>query len=254
MRNKDLYRRRRHEKNGAWRGVVILLVGVFLLLHNLDIDLHLPRWVVSWQMLIMGIGTILWIKSECKNVGGLIMIAVGAVFMVREYFFLPFDIDRFLWPTLLIIVGLLFIVFRPDHRNPKSLDDLDDTTAKVVPDLYPVDEDYINAQILFSGENRLIVSKNFKGGRISAVFGGVDVNLLQADFDGVVVLNCDCVFGGVELVVPSNWEVKILTKSVFGGVEDKRPVELLGSNPNKVLMIKGSCIFGGIEIKSYSRF
>jgi predicted membrane protein len=253
MRNKDLYKRRRHEKNGAWRGVVILLVGVFLLLHNLDIDLDLPRWLVSWQMLIMGIGAILWIKSECKNVGGLIMIAVGAVFMVKEYFYLPFDIARFIWPVLLIIIGLLFIIFRPGN-NPKSLDldDDDDTTAKVVPDLYPVDEDYINAQILFSGENRLIVSKKFKGGRISAVFGGCDVNLLQADFDGVISLDCDCIFGGVELVVPSNWEVKIMTKSVFGGVEDKRPIELIGSNPNKVLIIKGSCIFGGIEIKSYS--
>lgn len=252
MRNKDLYRRGRHEKNGAMRGVVILLVGVFLLLRNLDIDLNLPRWLISWQMLIMLIGGILWFKSECKNVGGLIMIAVGAVFMIREYFFLPFDIDRFLWPALLIIIGLLFIIFRPDNKIPKSPDDFVDSTAKVVPDLFPVDEDYINAQVLFSGENRLIVSKNFKGGRISAVFGGCDVNLLQADFEGVIVLDCQCVFGGVELVVPANWEVKILTKSVFGGVEDKRPIELIGSNPNKVLMIKGNCTFGGIEIKSYS--
>lgn len=251
MQNKDSYRRRRHEKNGAMRGVVILLIGVFLLLHNLDIDLHLPAWLISWQMLIIAIGAILWLKSECKNVGGLIMMAVGTVFMIREYIYLPFDIDRFIWPALLIVIGLLFIIFRPGS-TPKSLDISDDTEAKVVPDLYPVDEDYINAQILFGGENRLIVSKHFKGGRISAVFGGCDVNLLQADFDGVIALNCQCIFGGVELVVPSNWEVKIMTNSVFGGVEDKRPVELLGSNPNKVLLVKGSCIFGGIEIKSYS--
>lgn len=246
MRNKDIYRRRRHEQHGAVRGFIILLVGVFLLLHNLDLDI--PDWIGSWQILVMSIGLILWVKSEFKNIGGVIMIAVGGIFMVRDYVDLPFDIARFIWPVVLIVVGLLFIIFRPSY-NPKSLDE-DDT--KVVPDLYPVDEDYINAQILFSGENRLIVSKKFKGGRISTVFGGCDVNLLQADFDGVIELNCQCVFGGVELVVPSNWEVKIMTNSVFGGVEDKRPVELLGSNPNKVLMIKGSCVFGGIEIKSYS--
>ncbi|RFM31995.1 hypothetical protein DXN04_24720 [Chitinophaga silvisoli] len=233
------------------RGVVILLVGVFLLLHNLDMDLHLPSWLISWQMLIIVIGGILWLRSECKNVAGLIMMAVGTVFIIREYFYLPFDIDRFIWPALLIIVGLLFIIFRPGS-NPKSLGIGDDTEAKVIPDLFPVDEDFINAQILFSGENRLIVSKKFKGGRISTIFGGCDVNLLQADFNGAIELNCQCIFGGVELVVPSNWEVKIITNSIFGGVEDKRPIELLGSNPDKVLLIKGSCIFGGIEIKSYS--
>lgn len=247
MRNKDLYRRRKHEKNGAMRGVVILLVGVFLLLHNLD--LNIPRWIVSWQTLIMGIGIIIWFKSECRNVGGLIMVVVGTVFMIKEYFYLPYDLNRFIWPGVLIMIGLLFIVFRPGP-NKKYLDE--DDEPKVVPEMYPVDEDYINADVIFSGENRLIVSKNFKGGRISAIFGGCDVNLLQADFDGMIVLNCDCVFGGVELVVPANWEVKIMTSSVFGGVEDKRPIELIGANPNKVLMIKGSCVFGGIEIKSYS--
>ncbi|MBP1651714.1 MAG: putative transrane protein [Bacteroidetes bacterium] len=247
MRNRDFYGRRKHEKNGALRGVIILLVGVFLLLHNLDLDI--PEWIVSWQMLIMGIGLMIWIKSELRNVGGLIMMLIGSIFLIREYFYLPFDVDRFLWPGLLIIIGLLFIVFRPGSHK-KYLDE--DDEPKVVPDLYPEDEDYINADVVFSGENRLIVSKKFKGGRISAVFGGCDVNLLQADFDGTIVLNCDCVFGGVELVVPANWEVKIMTSSVFGGVEDKRPIELIGANPNKVLIIKGSCVFGGIEIKSYS--
>ncbi|WP_343673709.1 DUF5668 domain-containing protein [Chitinophaga sp.] len=230
------------------KGFIILLVGVFLLLHNLDLDI--PRYIVSWQMLIMGIGLILLAKSEFKNVGGLIMIVVGGVFMIKEYFALPLDLNRFLWPVLLILVGLLFIIFRPGSRK-KYLDD-EEKEYKVVPDLYPEGEDYINADIVFSGENRLIVSKQFKGGRISTVFGGCDVNLLQADFEGTIVLNCDCVFGGVELVVPANWEVKIMTSSVFGGVEDKRPIELIGSNPNKVLIIKGSCVFGGIEIKSYS--
>lgn len=247
MRNKDFYRQRKHEKNGAFRGVIILLVGVFLLFHNLD--LNIPEWIVSWQMLIIGIGIMIWIKSEFRNVGGVIMILLGSVFMVREYFYLPFDVDRFIWPGFLIIIGLLFIVFRPSSHK-KYLDE--DEEPKVVPDLYPADEDYINADVVFSGENRLIVSKKFKGGRISAVFGGCDVNLLQADFDGTIVLNCDCVFGGVELVVPANWEVKIMTSSVFGGVGDKRPIELIAANPNKVLIIKGSCVFGGIEIKSYS--
>lgn len=243
MHNKDAYRKFKHEKHGAMRGVIFLLVGVFLLLHNLDLDL--PRWIISWQMLVMGIGLILLIKSAFRNIGGLIMIIVGAVFMVKEHFYLPFHIVRFIWPVILIIVGLAFIIFRPKKYNKYE-------EFKEVPEIFPVDEDHINTSIIFSGENRLIVSKNFKGGHISTVFGGCDINMLQADFEGTITLECECIFGGVELVVPSNWEVKVMTSSVFGGVEDKRPIELVGNNPNKVLIIKGNCVFGGIEIKSYA--
>jgi predicted membrane protein len=243
MRNKDSYRQGRHEKHGALRGVIFLLVGVFLLLHNLDLDL--PRWVISWQMLVAAIGLILLVKSSFRNIGGLIMIGVATIFMVKEYFFLPYNVIRFIWPVILISLGLIFIIFRPKQCNKR-------TPFKEVPDLIPVDEDYINSSVIFSGENRLIVSKNFKGGSISAIFGGCDINMLQADFEGTITLECECIFGGLELVVPSNWEVKIMTTSVFGGVEDKRPVELIGNNPNKVLIIKGNCVFGGIEIKSYA--
>lgn len=243
MRNKDSYGKARNEKHGALRGVMFLLVGVFLLLHNLDLDL--PRWVISWQMLVMVIGVILLVKSSFKNIGGVIMIGVATVFMVKEYFYLPYNVVRFIWPVILIVLGLVFIIFRPKQYDKC-------TPFKEVPDIYPADEDHINTSIIFSGENRLIVSKNFKGGHISAIFGGCDVNMLQADFEGTITLECECIFGGVELVVPSNWEVKVMTNSVFGGVEDKRPIELIGNNPNKVLIIKGNCVFGGIEIKSYA--
>jgi predicted membrane protein len=97
-----------------------------------------------------------------------------------------------------------------------------------------------------------VVSKDFKGGKVNAVFGGVDVNLTQADFSGTIVIEADCVFGGVEIVVPSNWNVKVDMNTIFGGVEDNRPVEMMSNNPDKILIIKGSCVFGGVEIKSYN--
>jgi hypothetical protein len=97
-----------------------------------------------------------------------------------------------------------------------------------------------------------VVSKNLKGGKVTAIFGGADINMLQADFQGVIELDATCIFGGLELIVPSNWNVKVDITTVLGGVEDKRPVELIGDNPDKVLLLKGTCIFGGVEIKSYA--
>jgi hypothetical protein len=115
-----------------------------------------------------------------------------------------------------------------------------------------VSDEYLDVTAVFSGVNRVVVSKDFKGGTATAVFGGTDINLTQADFNGTIEIEANCVFGGVEIVVPSNWNVKVKMDTVFGGVEDNRPVEMMSNNPDKVLVIKGTCVFGGVEIKSYN--
>ncbi|HEY0610067.1 MAG TPA: LiaF domain-containing protein, partial [Chitinophaga sp.] len=112
-------------------------------------------------------------------------------------------------------------------------------------------DDLVNALAVFGGDNRVVLSKNFQGGDITSIFGGSEVNFTQADFTGTVVVEATAVFGGIELIVPANWEVKMEVNTIFGGVEDKRPVELMGPNPDKMLVIRGTCVFGGIEIKSY---
>ncbi|MOA33851.1 hypothetical protein D3C78_1551840 [compost metagenome] len=64
-------------------------------------------------------------------------------------------------------------------------------------------------------------------------------------------MDIENVFGGTKLLVPANWEVKVETVSVFGGVNDKRPVMPASDAPSKIMIIKGTCVFGGIDIKSY---
>jgi predicted membrane protein len=77
--------------------------------------------------------------------------------------------------------------------------------------------------------------------------------MAQADFSAPsVVLDCRVAFGGVELIVPSNWEVKNEISSSFGSVEDERSIQANISNETrKILILRGSCSFGSVEIKSY---
>ena len=55
-------------------------------------------------------------------------------------------------------------------------------------------------------------------------------------------------FGGAEIIVPENVNIKVNTFSLFGGVSDKRVLK--NSDENTVpLLVNGFCMFGGADIK-----
>ena len=82
------------------------------------------------------------------------------------------------------------------------------------------------------------------------MFGGSELDFTNADINGVAVCDFMVAFGWMELIVPSNWDVKTEMTAILGGIEDKRS-NTSNTDPNKRLILKGTCMFGGVEIKSY---
>ena len=113
------------------------------------------------------------------------------------------------------------------------------------------EKDFIDSTSFFGGTKKNIVSKNFRGGDITNIFGGCEIDLTQADISGTVKLDLTQIFGGTKLVVPSNWLVKVEMDAFFGGVDDKRRMQHVQGNADKTLILHGTSIFGGIEIQSY---
>jgi len=70
--------------------------------------------------------------------------------------------------------------------------------------------------------------------------------------EGTNILDVTALFGGMEITVPRDWKVIVNVTSVFGGVDDKRVINVnqVYEN-NKILVIKGAAIFGGCELKTY---
>jgi cell wall-active antibiotic response 4TMS protein YvqF len=119
--------------------------------------------------------------------------------------------------------------------------------APVDPEL--MREEELEIVSVFSAVNRKVFSKNFVGGEIVCVFGGSEVNLMNADIlQGPITVEVVCVFGGATLFIPPNWNVRSQMGSVFGGVDDKRKNAL--PDPSKTIIVTGVCIFGGLEIKT----
>ncbi|MBW8685153.1 LiaF transmembrane domain-containing protein [Chitinophaga rhizophila] len=276
LRKDEARRQKRNSRCGNrenhWynKGLIFLLIGLFLFLRTMDLDL--PVWAVSWQMLLIVIGLIIWTVSLFRNWGGLIVTLVGAVFFAKQYMVVDYNVTRFLWPTVFVIIGLALIFRRRQEVSSKNNDIAGKTSDDssnysssesgsltkekyVVPPTELSSEDVINSTVIFSGEERVVVSKNFRGGNVTAIFGGAEYNLIQADFKDRIELEVTCIFGGVEITLPTNWDVRVeMDTIILGGVSDKRPVELLANagNSDKILVIKGTCILGGIEIKSYN--
>jgi len=109
----------------------------------------------------------------------------------------------------------------------------------------------VEATAIFGGSHQTVFSKNFKGGDVTAVFGGADINLTQADFNETVKLDVTAVFGGIKLIVPQNWAVRSNVTAIFGSVEDKRGSLMPNAEIQKTLILDGTAMFGGIEIKSF---
>lgn len=234
-----------------YTGIILILVGAVILLKRVGV--YIPSWLYDWSAIIVLVGIISGIKVKFRGVSWIIMIAVGLFFLSDELI-KDVEIRRFLWPGLIIGIGILFI-FRPKMSSlsqdplfnfkPKQKDENEN-------EFPPSSEDRIDSTSVFGEVKKMVTSKNFKGGEVVCFMGGSQINLSQADIQGPVFLEVTIVFGGAKLVVPPNWEVRSETVAVFAGIEDKRNL-LPGSkfDPDKVLILSGTSVFGGIEIKSY---
>ena len=223
-------------------GILIILAGLFILLNQLDLlSPTVANVFISWQMLLIAIGLYNVLFSESR-VFGFILIVVGGFFLLPEIFTLPYNFRRNFWPVLLILVGI-FILFKAGVLgNRNSMD-----RSVVQGELEFFDE--VN---IFSGSEKKINYKNFKGGKITSIFGGSDIDLTGSEMaPGKNVLEVFYMFGGSSIRVPHDWVVVNNVTAILGGFSDKRtnPV-LTDSGAEKVLVIQGLVIFGGGEIKS----
>ncbi|MCC7402582.1 MAG: hypothetical protein IT214_13970 [Chitinophagaceae bacterium] len=236
-------------------GIIFLLIGAVFFLKAARFPL--PDWLISWQMLLIVIGFFVGVRHRFSGISWLILIVIGLVFMA-QYAFPDVQMQRYTWPAIMIILGLVFIIRGGLHiSSSRNFNNSQGGSSGITGDpstqsgAYSTEDDYIKTTAIFGGTKKNILSKKFRGGDIVNVFGGTELNLSQADIEGEAVMEITAIFGGCKLVIPSNWTVKSDAAAIFGGIEDKRPVVSVAEGEQKILRLRGTVIFGGIDIKSY---
>ena len=237
-------------------GVIIVAVGVALLLRN--IGFLLPNWLFTWPMILILVGIYTGFKHNFKNNSWLIVTGIGTFFLIQK--FIPsLHLEPYFWPLIIIAIGIIYILNPSkkfyNRRQTSSNDALDisaTTSWQGFTKNKTVDSnDEFKISSIFSGVKRNIITKNFKQGQITCIFGGAEIDMTQADMEETSVLRLDVAFGGVEILVPANWVVQNEIQGMFHGVEDKRYNNTGTIDASKILILRGSCLFGGVEIKSY---
>ena len=243
IRNRDGYRFRDGRKFG---GVIVVVVGALLLARETGADI--PSWIFSWPMFLIVLGFYIGVRHHFKNPGFMIPMAIGTVFLIDRM--IPnVELHDYLWPVIIIGVGLAMILRSRSRRENDSLFTILD---KGIANPNKSDSGLFETVTIFGENKHQVLSKDFKGGESVCVFGGTEINLMQADINGRIPLELVQVFGGTKLIVPAHWKVEseeVVT--IFGGLNDKRHFNNTVTDDTKVLVIRGTSIFGGIDIKSF---
>ncbi|PTB92362.1 hypothetical protein C9994_14210 [Marivirga lumbricoides] len=232
--------------NNITAGIILLTVGVFMLLERLDI-FDITR-LLTWPVIIIVVGVIILVRNRMNNGFGLFLVLLGSFFLLKREGWLPYGYETYVIPVALIILGIYFLLI----RNMRSSNDdwaLDQELSKRK-DKFADDSDVLRAEALFGSVRRIMLSKNFKGGKVSSTFGSAFIDLSSVELQEDATLHFEVTFGGVKLFIPSDWELKTDVSNTFASVEDKRVFPPAGEATHKILKLTGSVTFGSLEIMS----
>lgn len=227
-------------RGGIVTGGIFILVGLAFLLDRLGIISINNLWRF-WPLLLIFAGALNF--TSRRGAWGLVSILAGVVLQLNELGITHVGWATF-WPLLLIAFGLLIMwgSFGWSSKRPVSTSTSGDPRTT------------LNEAVVFGGLERRMTTPDFQGGDITAIFGGIELDLTEANMQAnEATLAITAIFGGVEVRVPPTWQVAFRGAPIFGGIEDKTRsarVDDPASTNLKTLVITGAVIFGGLEIKN----
>ena len=222
--------------SGILWGIVLVAVGVILTLNAFgvaNVDIFFDGW---WTLFII-VPCVIGLFTDYDKSGHLIGICIGVFLLLCCQDVLNFDmVWKLLVPAIIVIIGVKMIlgsIF--DNRGEQVFKQIKENNTTVR-----------SGAATFSGATFDYTGEIFEGAKLDAVFGGIKCDLRGAVINGDCVINASAVFGGIDIYVPENLNVKVSSNSIFGGVSGK---ERRNNPSNHTLYLNVTCLFGGVEVK-----
>lgn len=102
---------------------------------------------------------------------------------------------------------------------------------------------------LLSGRELRFDNQVFQGAMLSAVLGGIDLDLRNAIIRENVVIEAKAILGGIDICVPNYARVIVNCNPILGGVDNKT-ITPMGANEQTItIYLNATCVLGGIDVK-----
>lgn len=205
-----------------WGGLIVLM-GFVLLLNQFGIGYGLAK---IWPLIVVFLGIYLVIKNPINIIPGLFMLTVGIFLQLDALNVLPFSVWN-LWPLFIIFAGISVLLGKRDRLSSST------------------EHGFITSNVLFWGDEKNVKGE-FTGAKVHATFGGVKLDLRDAEIKGNVKIEVDLIFAGLEILLPDNVKLVNNIFGMMGGLSDNRRTN---SDSENVIEISGSAVFGGVDLK-----
>jgi predicted membrane protein len=213
-------------------GIGLLVVGTLFLL---DLGDYVSAGSIIrtwWPLAVVAFGLTALIGPSRSRIGGTVVTVAGVILLGASLDLLPVSPGELILPLILISVGLGLLLVRSGVATSGD------------------SKNHINGFAMFGGQNVIPRAEGFTGGTLTAVFGGVDLDLRSATLapDGAGIETFTA-FGSITIIVPRGWRVTVSGMPLFGAFEDNidRSVEPVPGSPH--LVVSGVVVFGGTEVK-----
>jgi predicted membrane protein len=222
-------------KNILW-GIILVIIGVIIGLNTMGIT-NIDIFFDGWWTLVIIVPCFIGLFTNKDKTGNIIGLLVGVILLLGMQNIIDFNlIWKLLLPSIIVIIGLSLIfknTFNSKINN--EIKKLNNKNTK--------DNEYCAT---FSGQRIDFPNEEFKGATLNSVFGSITCDLREAKIKEDVVINASSVFGGIDIIVPDDVNIKIKSNSIFGGVNNKKK-----NNEDKkyTIYVNASCLFGGVDIK-----
>ena len=239
-------------------GLAVIAIGVLFTLDRLgyvDAGEFWEYWPVL--LILLGMGRVLQPRGTHGRGFGLVLILFGVWFLLSNLDVIHYNFGD-VWPILLVVLGVTMVwraITGPSFETPRRR--LREEVAAGVgsaavsgPATSVADtSSTVNGFALLGGVNRKVVSQDFRGGALTAIMGGCELDLRHASISsGKAVIDTFALWGGIEIKVPQEWSVVVQGTPILGAFDDK--TVRAGGDGSKVLVIKGIALMGGVELKN----
>ena len=216
-------------------GIVLIAAGVILALNTFNIT-NINVFFDGWWTLFIIVPCTISLFTEREKTSNIIGIVIGIFLLLCCQDVLSFSmLWKLLIPAIIVIVGLKMVLTGLSGSKAN----------KIMKKLRLEGKEPREGCATFSKYDMNYDGEVFEGAELTATFGGVKCDLRNAIIEKDCAIQVSAIFGGIDILVPNNINVKVSSNSIFGGISNSTAVH----QNAPTIYVSGTCMFGGVEIK-----